>query len=176
MKKLKLILATVFIGIGFLSFIDDNHLAEVGLDIGNQAPVIETQMIDGTNFNLNDLNGKMVILNFWASYNAQSRMNNFRLTQIHEEFKNQSFNNGQDLVIVNISLDRFKSPLNLAIDQDEITEFMHICEYTGKDGNIAQAYNITTPITILLDGEGRILAKDTKLSKIEKSLNFLAAI
>nr|WP_319400108.1 TlpA disulfide reductase family protein [uncultured Carboxylicivirga sp.] len=176
MKQLKLILATVFVSVSFLSFIDDKNQTEIGLEIGNQAPAIESQTLNGANFDLSNLKGKMVILNFWASYNAQSRMNNYQLTQIYEQFKNTSFHNGQDLAIINISLDRFKSPLNLAILQDEIADFTQICDYAGKEGNIAREYHINTPVTILLDGEGRILAKDAGLSKIEKSLNFLSAI
>lgn len=176
MKELKIILATVFVGVTFLSFIDDRNNAELGLDIGNEAPAIKTQTIDGANFDLGDFKGKMVILNFWASYHAQSRMNNYQLTQINQQFNDVSFQNGEDLVIINISLDRFKSPMNLAIQQDEIVDFMHICDYSGKEGHIAQEYHINEPVNILLDGEGRILAKDTGLSKIEKSLNFLAAI
>ncbi|MCU4163331.1 TlpA family protein disulfide reductase [Carboxylicivirga caseinilyticus] len=176
MKQLKLMLATVFVGIAFLSFIDDKNIAEVGLDIGNEAPAIKTQTIDGVDFDLNEFKGKMVIINFWASYHAQSRMNNYQLTQINEQYSKSSFRNGQDLVIVNISLDRFKSPMNLAIEQDEIAEFIQICDFTGKEGEVAQAYQINAPVNILLDGEGRILAKDAGLSKIEKSLNTLSAI
>nr|WP_321407615.1 TlpA disulfide reductase family protein [uncultured Carboxylicivirga sp.] len=176
MKQLKLMLATVFVGIAFLSFIDDKNLAEVGLDIGNEAPVIKTQTIDGVDFDLNEFKGKMVIINFWASYHAQSRMNNYQLTQINKQYSKSSFRNGQDLVIVNISLDRFKSPMNLAIEQDEIAEFIQICDFTGKEGEVAQSYQINEPVNILLDGEGRILAKDAGLSKIEKSLNILSAI
>lgn len=176
MGLLKLLLASVFVGICFLSFINDDDTAETGLDIGNQAPVFTTQIIDGTSFDLGDLKGKMVVLNFWASYNAQSRMNNFRLTQIEDKFRQQYFHDALGLNIVNISLDRFKSPLKLAIEQDETTDFIQICDFAGTNGEIARMYNIDSPITILLDGKGRILAKDASLSKIVKSLDFLSAI
>ncbi len=176
MKQLTLILATAIVGMGFLSFNDDNNQAEVGLEIGNKAPIFQTQQTDGTNFNLKNVEGKMVILSFWASYDSQSRMNNYRLTQLKNEFENSSFHNGQSISVVSISLDRFKSPLRSAITEDEIQDFIHICDFQGKKGSIAQQYQIQAPINILIDGHGRILAKDRKLSKIEKSLIFLAAI
>ncbi len=176
MKQLKLILATVLVGVGFLSFMDDNQAAEIGLEIGNEAPGIHTELIDGSSFNLSDYRGKMVILNFWASYHAQSRMNNFHLNQIRSDYLKQDFHKGQDLVVISVSLDRFKSPLNLAIEQDETTEFKHICDFAGKDGSIAKMYDINNPINILIDGEGRIVIKDAEYSKIEKSLSFLSAI
>jgi len=176
MKKLKLILATLIVGLSFLSFMNDNQAAEVGLEPGNKAPVFQTDLIDGTPINLEDLEGKMVLLNFWASYDAQSRMNNYYLNDIYSTYQDQAFLNGKELVVVSISLDRFKAPLKLAIAQDETMEFMHICDFMGANGSISMMYNINKPLNILIDGEGRIVKKDVKYSKIEKSLAFLAAI
>ncbi|MCU4173655.1 TlpA family protein disulfide reductase [Carboxylicivirga sp. N1Y90] len=174
--KLKLILATIIIGVGFLSFMDDNQRAEIGLEIGNEAPGIQAELIDGTPLKLEDLKGKMVIINFWASYHAPSRMNNFYLNQLFEKNTGTHFHNGEELVVLSISLDRFRSPLNLAIEQDETENFKHICDFKGMEGDLSKLYNIDEPINILIDGDGRILAKDVGYSKIEKSLNFLSSI
>jgi len=174
--KLKLLLATIIIGIGFLSFMDDNQKAEIGLEIGNQAPDIQTELIDGTPLKLEDFKGKMVIINFWASYHAPSRMNNFYLKQLLEGNTKTHFHNGEELVVLSISLDRFRSPLNLAIEQDETEVFKHVCDYKGMEGDLSILYNIDEPMNILIDGDGRILAKDVGYSKIEKSLSFLSSI
>lgn len=174
MKQLKIILATVFVGLGFLSFMNDTHEPTIGLKIGDKAPAIVASSIKGHPFNLNALEGKMVILNFWASYDAQSRMNNFELNQIFSSYQDVSFHNGNNLEIVSISLDRFHYPMELAIQQDETEEFTHVCDFRGAEGEIAKTYKVNAPINILIDGHGRILAKDTSLQKIKKSLTFLA--
>ena len=83
------------------------------------------------------------------------------------------FSHGRDIVVVSISLDRFKSPLNQAIRQDETESFNHICDYLGIKGEIAKLYAISEPVNILLDGQGRILVKDKQYNKLEKSLSFL---
>jgi peroxiredoxin len=176
MRQLNLILATVTVSLFFLSFNTDNHETVIGLEAGNKAPVIQTELIDGTPFNLEDLKGKMVLLNFWASYDSQSRMNNCYLNQIHENYQNVNFQKGNEFVVVSISLDRFKAPLNLAIEQDETMNFMHICDFMGANSSISKMYNIEEPVNILIDGEGRILKYDVEYSQIEKSLAFLAAI
>ncbi|WP_430815729.1 TlpA family protein disulfide reductase [Carboxylicivirga sp. RSCT41] len=176
MKQLKLILATITVSLFFLSFMNDNQDAVVGLEAGNKAPVFQAELIDGTPFNLEDLQGKMVLLNFWASYDAQSRMNNYYLNDMLETYKAQAFHNGEEFVVVSISLDRFKAPLKLAIEQDETMEFMHICDFMGANSSISKMYNIEEPVNILIDGEGRIVNKDVEYSTIEKSLAFLAAI
>jgi len=176
MKQLKLILATLIVGLAFLSFMNDNEAGVVGLEAGNKAPVFQTSLIDGTPFNLEDQGGKMVLLNFWASYDAQSRMNNHYLNELYATYQNQAFQNGKELVVVSISLDRFKAPLHLAIQQDETMDFMHICDFMGAKGSISMMYNINEPVNILIDGEGRIVNKDVEYSKIKRSLAFLAAI
>jgi len=174
MKQLKFILATIFVGLGFLSFMNDSQVPAIGLKIGDRAPVIQTTLLQGESFELDSLKGKMVILNFWASYDAPSRMNNYQLNQIHSNYQNVQFHKGQDLEVVSISLDRFQYPLELAIQQDETVHFMHICDFLGIDGPIARTFDVDRPVNLLSDGSGRILAKDSSLAKIEKSLAFLA--
>lgn len=174
MKQLKIILATVFVGLGFLSFMNDSQVPTIGLEIGDKAPVIQTTLLQGEPFELDSLQGKMVILNFWASYDAPSRMNNYQLNQIHSNYQDTRFHKGQNLEVVSISLDRFHHPLQLAIKQDETAHFKHVCDFMGVEGSIATAFEVEAPINLLIDGQGRILAKDTSLEKIEKSLAFLA--
>jgi len=103
-------------------------------------------------------------------------MNNHYLNELYATYQNQAFQNGKELVVVSISLDRFKAPLHLAIQQDETMDFMHICDFMGAKGSISMMYNINEPVNILIDGEGRIVNKDVEYSKIKRSLAFLAAI
>lgn len=175
MKKLKAILAIFIVSISFVSFNNVKETIEVGLDEGNKAPCFNIRLLDGKPFNLQHLNGKMVMLNFWASYDAQSRINNYYLNDILKKYQEQLFINGNNLVVVSISLDRYKAPLDIAIEQDETQDFTHICDFMGTDGDISRLYNIDTPMNILIDGDGRIVCKDLNYSKIEESLSLLAA-
>lgn len=173
MTRFKIGISLVFAALTFLSFINGTSTPEVGLEIGDTAPRIQTQLLDGESFDLEAYRGKMVLLNFWASYDAQSRMNNFQLNRIQTMYQGCEFSHGRDIVVVSISLDRFKSPLNQAIRQDETESFNHICDYLGIKGEIAKLYAISEPVNILLDGQGRILVKDKQYNKLEKSLSFL---
>jgi peroxiredoxin len=40
----------------------------VGLEVGNLAPEIEAEDIDGVKFKLSDYRGKVVLLDFWAKW------------------------------------------------------------------------------------------------------------
>ena len=99
------------------SFIGKDTLSE-GLTIGDKAPGFticgEKQLME-----LEDLQGNYVLLSFWASYDAPSRMQNVALSNAasqHEQVK-----------MVSVSFDEFKSVFNETIrkDFDELYRAMH---------------------------------------------------
>lgn len=173
MLKLKYCLSiALFFAIVLSSATDDfntrkNHSAD-------QIPNIVTQLIDGTPFSGDTLRGKMVVINFWASYHAESRMNSYLLVELANQYKERSFYKGDGLEVVSISLDRFKSPLKRAIEIDGTQAFYHICDYLGVQSSLIRSFEITQPVNLLVDGEGRIIARDFDVKEIESTLKLLA--
>jgi len=159
-------------GTVFLSFNIGAPPYETGMEIGDALPVINTNTIDGKPFSTNELKGKMVIVNIWASYDAPSRVKNNELEALKNKFSNSGFLNGEKLEVVSISLDRFLTPVNEAIKMDDIKDFYHICDLQGKNG-LVKELGITGPTTILIDGNGRIVTKSNSLDKISDALTFL---
>ncbi|TAJ12346.1 TlpA family protein disulfide reductase [Marinilabiliaceae bacterium JC017] len=173
MKKLKLTLVLILAGMSFLSFNNNKEIPRIGLNIGDEAPIIQASLINGDQLVSDSLRGKMILINFWASYDAQSRIENHVITDLYSKFKDSHFFNAQGFEVVFISLDRFHAPLNSAIDRDQINAFYHICDFKGISSPLAQMYNISTPQNILLDGTGRIVVNSNKIDKVHASLNFL---
>ena len=172
MSFLKLTTLVFLTGTVFLSFNTGAPPAKIGMDIGNAIPDINTTTIDGSPFSLNRLKGKMVIVNIWASYDAPSRVKNSELEELKSKFSDSGFLNGKGLEVVSISLDRFMTPVNEAIKMDGIKDFYHICDLQGKNG-LVKNYGITEPVSILVDGDGRIVAKTNSVNKITDALSFL---
>lgn len=87
------------------SFVGKNTPTE-GLTIGDKAPTFticgEKQLID-----LKDLRGKYVLLSFWASYDALSRMQNATL--------NHAIAQADNVEMVSVSFDEYKSIFNETI-------------------------------------------------------------
>ena len=94
-----------------------------------------------TMIKLSDYKGRMVLLNFWASYDSQSRINSYNLTRLHSLYQDCRFENGQGFEVLSISLDRFKSPLREAIERDRTKYFDHACDYKGREGNLVKRNN-----------------------------------
>ncbi|MCW3806505.1 peroxiredoxin family protein [Plebeiibacterium marinum] len=173
MRKLKLILLVVLAGPGFLSFINGIPEPKVGLEVGDKVPEITATLLNGSEFSLESLDGKMVLIDFWASYDGESRVDNHQKMKLQKEFANGKFHNGEGFVVVSISLDRFKSPLKKAIEEDGLTNALHICDYQGAESSIAKAFKVEKPSNFLIDGDGRLIASSSSINKVTSSLEYL---
>ena len=134
-----------------------------GLTIGDKAPEFkicgEKQLV-----NLKDLRGKYVLLSFWASYDADSRMNNATL--------NHAISKADNVEMVSVSFDSYKSIFNETIKKDRITTSHCFVETEGKDSEIYQTYRLNKGFkNYLLNEEGVIIAKNIDASQLAFYLN-----
>jgi peroxiredoxin len=167
----KLLFITILAGILFISFINGSPEPREGLEVGNKIPNINRPLIDGTPFNTDSLRGKMVLLDFWASFDAKSRVESYKKIEMLNRYQNQSFNKGSDFVIVSVSLDRFKSPLMQVINRDNLHDMYHICSYEGRESEMAKLLNPSNEMTnYLIDGDGLIVAVANDMNKIDNRL------
>ena len=60
--RITLLVAVALVVIGFI------YLKLTAAGEGDQAPEIQAELVDGTNFKLSDLQGDYVLLNFWGSW------------------------------------------------------------------------------------------------------------
>ena len=144
------------------SFVGKNTPTE-GLTIGDKAPTFticgEKQLID-----LKDLRGKYVLLSFWASYDALSRMQNATL--------NHAIAQADNVEMVSVSFDEFKSIFNETIKKDQISTFNCFVELAGVSSDLYQTYRLKRGFkNFLLDENGVIVAKDVTVSELSSYLN-----
>ena len=122
--------ALVTVSFIFLSFVGKDTPTE-GLTIGDKAPDLKIyggkQMVD-----LKDLKGKYVLLSFWASYDANSRMQNASL--------NHAIKKIQNVEMVSVSFDTYKSVFNETIKKDRIATSNCFVEMDGEKSEIFQTY------------------------------------
>ena len=87
-----------------------------GLNVGDIAPDFEIQTMSANQsvHELSDLKGRYVLLSFWASYDAQSRMQNASLNNALRA----SANNNVELV--SVSFDEYKSVFEETVRKDQI--------------------------------------------------------
>lgn len=150
-------------------------------EVGSQIYANELSKIDGIQevcgdtLHIESFKNKMLIINFWASYDAQSRINSYQLIQTLENYKDASFHNGEGIDVLSISLDKFKSPLKKAIQTDGTTEFHHICDYKGVESDLAKLFEVYRPVNLLVDADGRVVARDFNVETLQSTLAMLSS-
>ncbi|MGQ1890774.1 TlpA family protein disulfide reductase [Thermophagus sp. OGC60D27] len=169
-----LLLIIILAGILFLSFVNGAPEPRIGTEIGNRIPAINQPLVNGAPFHSDSLRGKMVLYDFWASYDAPSRIESAKKRKLYQKYHNQTFINGNEFIVVSISLDRFKTPLMQVIESDSLFDMYHICTFEGRDSEIAKSFNATRQMKdYLVDGDGRVVAVATDIDDIEKRLEKL---
>ena len=138
-----------------------------GLNVGDVAPdfTIESTSDAQYNFDLTDLKGKYVLLSFWASYDAQSRMQNASLS-------NALRSTSQDVEMVSVSFDEYQSVFQETIRKDQIVTPTCFVETKGESSGLFKKYRLGRGFTnYLLDDNGVIIAKNISAAELSAYLN-----
>jgi peroxiredoxin len=121
---------------------------------------------DGQMVSLSDYagKGKYVMIDFWASWCRPCRMANPHVVKLYSQYKDKGFE------IVGISLDKDKKEWTDAIEADGLT-WPHMSDLKFWQSEAAKLYAVhAIPNTILLDKDGKILAKNLQPDELEKKL------
>lgn len=146
----------------------------VGLEIGNKAPELTGQSPLGKKYTLSDLHGKMVLIDFWASWCMPCRIENPNLVKVHQTYKDSKFTGGDGFTIYSVSLDFKKELWTDAIRKDGLAWETHVSDLKGWDAEPAIAYQIMAiPSNFLIDGNGIIIAKNLRAEALENIIKSL---
>lgn len=142
------------------------NLAEK-LGIGAVAPDFEEKTPEGKLKKLSDLRGKVVLLDFWASWCKPCRRENPNVVALYKKYQSKGFD------VFGVSLDKQDTRWKKAIEADELT-WHHVSDLKGWSSKPAQLYGVTgIPQTFLLDKDGKIIAKNLRGEQLVKKLGEL---
>ena len=132
---------------------------------GGQAPDFSQKTPEGEDLKLSDFRGKILLVDFWASWCGPCRRENPHVVKLYNKYKGKGFE------ILGVSLDNKKDRWLNAIEQDKL-EWPHVSDLKGWSNEAAKLYNVTSiPQTILLDREGKIIARNLRGSSLAGKLS-----
>jgi peroxiredoxin len=136
--------------------------------IGSKAPDISLPDANGQIIKLSSLQGKVVLLDFWASWCGPCRRNNSHTLPVYNQYKDKGFE------IYGVSIDQNTQAWTNAVKQDKTT-WVHVIDTKAGTGNeLTQTWNLQyIPSTFLIDKQGTIVAAAPEGKELENWLKKL---
>ncbi|MEZ5013149.1 MAG: TlpA disulfide reductase family protein [Chitinophagales bacterium] len=117
---------------------------------------------------LSDLQGKVVLLDFWASWCGPCRKENPNVVKAYAKYHPKGFE------IFSVSLDNDKNAWEKAIKADGLTWPDHVCSQDPRNNQAAADYRVNAiPSSFLINADGIIVAENLRGQALEMKLKEL---
>ena len=138
--------------------------------VGKPAPNFTAADMGGNQISLSAYRGKVVLLDFWATWCAGCLMEMPDVKQLYDKYKDKGF------VVIGIDLDTDQGQMETFIKKQNI-EWPQILDVRRGGGEISQLYRIDViPSTFLIDKDGIIRYVDLSGPELERAVQLLIRV
>jgi peroxiredoxin len=135
--------------------------------IGQPAPDFTLNTTEGTPLSLSSFKGKVVLIDFWASWCGPCRGENPNVVKMYEDL------HPEGVEILGVSLDENKEKWLKAIEDDGLI-WNHVSDLKGWDSSAAKLYGVNgIPATVIVDKNGIIVAKNLRGEELKAAIEKL---
>ena len=152
----------------FVQQFHDQVVVERKTSVGAIAPEITLPNREGVATSLSSLRGKVVLVDFWASWCGPCRKENPNVVNAYGKYHDKGFK------VFSVSLDKDRESWLAAIQKDNLSWQNHVSDLKYWKSAGAAAYGVTAiPYTVLIGRDGRIVAKKLRGDALEQKLEEL---
>jgi thiol-disulfide isomerase/thioredoxin len=125
------------------------------------SPEIALKTPDGKMMSLSSMRGKIVLVDFWASWCGPCRRENPHLVDIYKKYK------GKDFEILGVSLDENAVSWKNAIEKDGLT-WPQVSELKKWESKVVKDFYIEAiPYSLLIGRDGKIISKGLRSDEMD---------
>lgn len=141
------------------------NLPKGASSIGEEVPEITLADVNGKVISLSSLKGKVVLIDFWASWCGPCRGENPNVVAAYNQYKDKGF------TVFSVSLDSNKDQWLAAIAKDGLAWPSHVSDLKGWQSDAAKLYNVKgIPATFLIDQNGKLIATNLRGEELKAKL------
>ncbi len=166
------------------------EMANALIKVGQPAPDIDLPDPEGNDIRLSDQRGKVVLLDFWASWCGPCRKANPHVVEMYKKYKDKGFTvysvsldglDGRTINRMKLSGDKLKQQMESAkgrwvgaIKKDNLIWPNHVSDLKKWDCGPARQYGVSSiPRTFLIDRDGKIAAINPRFNLEEELTKLL---
>jgi len=132
---------------------------------GKMAPDFTEMSTTGDSLSLSDLRGKVVLLDFWASWFGPCRREHPTVVNVYKKYQEDGF------TLMGVFLYKDEGRLLAAIEHDNLIWPNHVSDLKQWQSRVARMYGVSgIPFTVLIDQEGKIIRTKLRGAELEEEL------
>jgi peroxiredoxin len=132
--------------------------------VGKQAPLFTQTDLNGKPLALASLKGKVVLIDFWASWCHPCRGETPNLKKQYSLYKDKGFE------ILSVSMDSERKNWVQAIEQDGMP-WLHVSDLKGWNNEVGRLYGVRgIPDCFLIDADGKIIGDNMRGESLNNKL------
>jgi peroxiredoxin len=138
--------------------------------VGQKAPDFTLNDPEGNPVSLSSLQGKYVMIDFWASWCRPCRQENPNVVRMYNKYRDKGFE------ILGVSLDEDRNKWVKAIEDDQLT-WTHVSDLQRWGSAPGKLYGVNSiPHTVLIDPAGIIIANNLRGAALEQKLQEILVV
>lgn len=165
----------IFVAIIALAYIVRYFYMKPNVDDGELAPDFQASLISGEDFQLSDLRGNYVLLDFWGSWCGPCIADNRKLVPLYKKYNSSKFKDAEGFEIVMVAVEKDEARWPRAIQRFGLTWPYHILDQSESlrffNGELASLYGVADlPAKFLINPSGKTIGVNQPIEEIDAFL------